>query len=184
MSAARSSSARCTSTSACRSASRSKATGCTTLRCPCSRCRCAAPHACFNIPPPPPQPPHAVLPIPWTAQALYDGDATNLKAWWLKCPRNQITTLDTHDGLGVVDVADLMTQEQIDRTKQNIFQRGANANMRYNSAEYGNLDIYQVRLAPRPRDSMTPFTLAPCGQSADRAHPTPAAAPRPRKSKV
>lgn len=135
-------------------------------------------------PPPPPQPPHAVLPIPWTAQALYDGDATNLKAWWLKCPRNQITTLDTHDGLGVVDVADLMTQEQIDRTKQNIFQRGANANMRYNSAEYGNLDIYQVRLAPRPRDSMTPFTLAPCGQSADRAHPTPAAAPRPRKSKV
>ena len=82
-------------------------------------------------------------------QALYDGDATNLKAWWLKCPRNQITTLDTHDGLGVVDVADLMTQEQIDRTKENIFQRGANANMRYNSAEYGNLDIYQARPPPR-----------------------------------
>lgn len=77
-------------------------------------------------------------------QALYDGDANNLKAWMLKCPRNQITTLDTHDGIGVVDVADLMTQEQIDRTKDNIFKRGANANMRYNSAQYGNLDIYQV----------------------------------------
>jgi hypothetical protein len=37
-----------------------------------------------------------------------------------------------------------MTQEQIDRTKDNIFKRGANANMRYNSAQYGNLDIYQV----------------------------------------
>lgn len=83
-------------------------------------------------------------------QALYDSDATNLKAWWLKCPRNQITTLDTHDGLGVVDVADLMTQEQIERTKENIFQRGANANMRYNSAEYGNLDIYQVPFPPSP----------------------------------
>lgn len=78
-------------------------------------------------------------------QALYDGDANNLKAWLMKCPRNQITTLDTHDGIGVVDVADLMSQEQIDRTKDNIFKRGANANMRYNSAQYGNLDIYQVR---------------------------------------
>lgn len=79
-------------------------------------------------------------------QALYDCDANNIKAWWLKCPRNQITTLDTHDGLGVVDVADLMSQEQIDRTKSNIFDKGANANMRFNTKEYGNLDIYQVRL--------------------------------------
>jgi sucrose phosphorylase len=84
-------------------------------------------------------------------QALYDGDANNLKAWMLKCPRNQITTLDTHDGIGVVDVADLMTQEQIDRTKDNIFKRGANANMRYNSAQYGNLDIYQVWRRALPR---------------------------------
>ena len=81
----------------------------------------------------------------WSVQALYDGDANNIKAWLLKCPRNQITTLDTHDGIGVVDVADLMSQEQIDRTKDNIFKRGANANMRYNSAQYGNLDIYQAR---------------------------------------
>lgn len=77
-------------------------------------------------------------------QALYDCDANNIKAWWLKCPHNQITTLDTHDGLGVVDVADLMSQEQIDRTKANIFDKGANANMRFNTKEYGNLDIYQV----------------------------------------
>lgn len=84
-------------------------------------------------------------------QALYDGDANNIKAWWLKCPRNQITTLDTHDGLGVVDVADLMSQEQIDRTKNNIFSKGANANMRFNTKEYGNLDIYQVRYVPLHR---------------------------------
>ena len=94
-------------------------------------------------------------------QALYDGDANNLKAWLLKCPRNQITTLDTHDGIGVVDVADLMSQEQIDRTKDNIFKRGANANMRYNSAQYGNLDIYQARpLSPRSPPSAAPAACA------------------------
>lgn len=33
---------------------------------------------------------------------------------WLKiCPRNQITTLDTHDGIGVVDAYGLMTEEEI-----------------------------------------------------------------------
>jgi hypothetical protein len=89
-------------------------------------------------------------------QALYDSDASNIKAWWLKCPRNQITTLDTHDGLGVVDVADLMTEEQIERTKSNIFAQGAKAHMRYiapamvegkeedDKPKIQNLDIYQV----------------------------------------
>lgn len=46
-------------------------------------------------------------------QALYDSNANNLKAWLFKCPRMQITTLDTHDGLGIVDVADLMTERQV-----------------------------------------------------------------------
>jgi sucrose phosphorylase len=83
-------------------------------------------------------------------QALYDGDGDNIKAWWLKCPRNQITTLDTHDGLGVVDVADLMTLEQTERTKTNIFGNGANANMRAIGGDVQNLDIYQVRLLQAP----------------------------------
>jgi sucrose phosphorylase len=82
-------------------------------------------------------------------QALYDGDGDNIKAWWLKCPRNQITTLDTHDGLGVVDVADLMTMEQTERTKANIFNNGANANMRAIGGDVKNLDIYQVRPTKR-----------------------------------
>lgn len=34
---------------------------------------------------------------------------------WLKiCPHNQVTTLDTHDGIGVVDAADLMSQDEMD----------------------------------------------------------------------
>ena len=79
-------------------------------------------------------------------QGLWDGDASNLKAWMLKCPRNQITTLDTHDGIGIVDVADLMTQAQIERTQDNVYKHGANANKRYSSSSYGNLDTYQVRV--------------------------------------
>ena len=45
-------------------------------------------------------------------QSMYDHNGSNLKAWLYKCPRMQITTLDTHDGLGIVDVADLMTEDE------------------------------------------------------------------------
>ena len=33
-------------------------------------------------------------------------------------------TLDTHDGIGVVDVKDLLPDEEIDRTKEDIFKFG------------------------------------------------------------
>ena len=59
----------------------------------------------------------------------------------------QVTTLDTHDGIGIVDVADLMTQEQISRTQDNVYEHGANANKRYSTSCYGNLDTYQVSAA-------------------------------------
>jgi sucrose phosphorylase len=77
-------------------------------------------------------------------QALYEADATNLKAWLLRCPRRQVTTLDTHDGIGVVDVVDLMPQEEIERTKRNLFERGANIKPVYSTAQYNNLDVYQL----------------------------------------
>ena len=77
-------------------------------------------------------------------QALYDGDADNLKRWLAMCPRKQITTLDTHDGIGVVDVVDLMSPEDIERTKENLFRRGANVKPIYSSQAYNNLDVYQL----------------------------------------
>jgi sucrose phosphorylase len=77
-------------------------------------------------------------------QALYDGNANNLKAWLLKCPRKQVTTLDTHDGIGIVDVADLMTVAEVNRTKEYLFRHGANVKERYNTSSYGALDTYQV----------------------------------------
>jgi sucrose phosphorylase len=77
-------------------------------------------------------------------QALYDADGRNLKNWLSICPRKQMTTLDTHDGIGVVDVRDLMSDEDIERTKNNLFSQGANVKRIYNTPQYKNLDIYQI----------------------------------------
>ena len=58
--------------------------------------------------------------------ALYFGQSQYLRHWLEICPRQQFTTLDTHDGIGVVDVKDLMPDEEILRTKDGIFRFGAN----------------------------------------------------------
>lgn len=76
--------------------------------------------------------------------ALYYRQTQYLKNWLTICPRKQFTTLDTHDGIGVVDVKDLLPEEEIERTKEDIFKFGANVKKIYNTIAYNNLDIYQV----------------------------------------
>ncbi len=76
--------------------------------------------------------------------AIYYGQTKYLKNWLEICPRKQFTTLDTHDGIGVVDIKDLLPDEEIERTKEDIFRYGANVKKVYNTAAYQNLDIYQV----------------------------------------
>ncbi len=76
--------------------------------------------------------------------AIYRGTTANLKSWLQMAPRRQFTTLDTHDGIGVVDVVDLMSQEEIEAAKSDLFSRGGNVKKRYNAPEYGNLDVYQI----------------------------------------
>ena len=56
----------------------------------------------------------------------------------------QFTTLDTHDGIGVVDARDILTPEEIDYTSNELYKVGANVKKKYSSAEYHNLDIYQI----------------------------------------
>jgi sucrose phosphorylase len=78
-------------------------------------------------------------------EAIFHNNAINLKYWLSICPRNQFTTLDTHDGIGVVDVADLLSEEQIQKTAEQISIRGGNLNEGFsNNAEYQNVDIYQI----------------------------------------
>lgn len=76
--------------------------------------------------------------------ASFFENAEPLASWLSDRPNNCVTTLDTHDGIGVVDVADLMSQEQIDATVDALYKKGSSVNRRYSSSSYGNLDIYQI----------------------------------------
>lgn len=76
--------------------------------------------------------------------ALYTHNSRRLKSWMKKCPRKQVTTLDTHDGIGVVDVAELLNPEEIEHTIEQLYKRGSNLKKSYSGSEYQNLDVYQV----------------------------------------
>ena len=74
----------------------------------------------------------------------YASDFNPLINWLDICPRKQFTTLDTHDGIGVVDAADLLTTEQTDLTLKKLYTMGSNVKKKYSSTEYNNVDIYQI----------------------------------------
>ncbi len=76
--------------------------------------------------------------------ALYFHQTQFLKNWFTICPHHQFTTLDTHDGIGVVDVYGLLPEEEIEATKEHLYAYGANVKRIYNSETYNNLDIYQI----------------------------------------
>lgn len=76
--------------------------------------------------------------------SLYSGNSKPLADWLKKCPMKQFTTLDTHDGLGVVDAKDVLTDDQLSYTTNKLYEVGANVKRKYSSAEYHNLDIYQI----------------------------------------
>ncbi len=75
---------------------------------------------------------------------LYTADCEPIKNWLNICPRKQFTTLDTHDGIGIVDVKDLLTDEQIEQAKNALYENGANVHRIYSTEKYNNLDIYQI----------------------------------------
>ncbi|WP_141505643.1 sucrose phosphorylase [Paenibacillus luteus] len=51
---------------------------------------------------------------------LMTGRTDRLVNWMNICPRKQFTTLDTHDGIGVVDVAGLLDNEEIDLVRERV----------------------------------------------------------------
>ncbi|MGO4374117.1 sucrose phosphorylase, partial [Paenibacillus sp. MCAF20] len=52
--------------------------------------------------------------------ALMTGRTDRLVNWMKICPRKQFTTLDTHDGIGVVDVVGLLDDEEIDFVRERV----------------------------------------------------------------
>lgn len=61
---------------------------------------------------------------------LMTGRTDRLTHWLKICPRKQFTTLDTHDGIGVADVAGLLTDDEIDFVRERV-NRKTSANMKY-----------------------------------------------------
>ena len=79
-----------------------------------------------------------------TLYSIYSGKTERLANWLKQCPMKQFTTLDTHDGIGVVDARDILTPEEVEYTSNELYRVGANVKRKYSSAEYHNLDIYQI----------------------------------------
>ncbi|MDF7637282.1 sucrose phosphorylase [Leuconostocaceae bacterium ESL0958] len=79
-----------------------------------------------------------------TLYTLYSGKTERLAKWLRMSPMKQFTTLDTHDGIGVVDARDVLTDEEIDYASNKLYEVGANVKKTYSSAAYNNLDIYQI----------------------------------------
>jgi sucrose phosphorylase len=91
---------------------------------------------------------------PLVLHAFTFGAATALKAWIGMRPNNAITVLDTHDGIGIIDIgadpADrearpgLVPPAQIDRLVESIHERSGGESRKATGAAASNLDLYQV----------------------------------------
>ncbi len=90
---------------------------------------------------------------PLILHALYTGDASALARWQQIRPQNAVTVLDTHDGIGIVDVGPdqtasdhpgLLTAGQLDALVEGIHTRTGGTSRQATGAAASNLDIYQV----------------------------------------
>ncbi len=90
---------------------------------------------------------------PLILHALHAHDADPLIAWLDVRPRNSITVLDTHDGIGVIDVgADatdrsregLLTPGQIDELVNSIHDASGGTSKDATGAAASNVDLYQI----------------------------------------
>jgi sucrose phosphorylase len=88
---------------------------------------------------------------PLVLHALNQADAQPLVEWLAVRPRNSITVLDTHDGIGVIDVgADasgapgLLPPAAIHELVETIHKRSKGESRQATGAAANNLDLYQV----------------------------------------
>lgn len=90
---------------------------------------------------------------PLVLYGLHSGDAEPLLEWLRIRPANAVTVLDTHDGIGVMDVgpdatdrsrAGLLTRSQIDRLVTAVHESSAGTSRLATGAAASNVDLYQV----------------------------------------
>jgi sucrose phosphorylase len=87
---------------------------------------------------------------PLVLHALHSGKAGPLQEWFQQSPRNCITVLDTHDGIGIIDVAPqsgkegLLNEEEINELVESIHNASENKSRLATGAAASNVDLYQV----------------------------------------
>ena len=88
---------------------------------------------------------------PLVLHTLYTRDATALKRWIDIRPRNAVTCLDTHDGIGVQDVAGgdwrgpgLLSREEIQAVVSTIHERSRGESRLASGAAASNVDVHQI----------------------------------------
>lgn len=83
----------------------------------------------------------------------FTGDAGPLAEWLEVRPTNAVTVLDTHDGIGIIDVGPsaedkpqpgLLTPAQLDELVEGIHSRSQGESRKATGAAASNLDLYQV----------------------------------------
>ena len=82
--------------------------------------------------------------------ALFNKNASSLKKWLEISPRNAITVLDTHDGIGIVDVAadadklGLIESSVLSKIVDQMHSNSKGNSLKATGAAASNLDLYQV----------------------------------------
>jgi sucrose phosphorylase len=94
-----------------------------------------------------------VLP-PLLLHAFFKRTAAHLKQWLAISPRNAVTVLDTHDGIGIVDIGvdnqaphnnpGLISPADIETLVETIHERSGGQSRLATGAAASNLDLYQV----------------------------------------
>ena len=91
---------------------------------------------------------------PLVLHGLYEGTAARLRRWCEQRPHNTVTVLDTHDGIGVIDVGPdtsdvagkpgLLDGDEIDALVEGIHEHSHGSSRLATGASASNVDLYQV----------------------------------------
>ncbi|MFK7733992.1 MAG: sucrose phosphorylase [Pseudomonadales bacterium] len=87
---------------------------------------------------------------PLVLHTLYTADSLPIKNWLGVSPRNCVTVLDTHDGIGIMDVAregnkpGLLSDDDVDALVERIHTETNGQSRAASGHAASNLDIYQV----------------------------------------
>jgi sucrose phosphorylase len=91
---------------------------------------------------------------PLVLHALYTGTAARLRRWFEIRPHNAVTVLDTHDGIGVIDVGPdtsdvtsrpgLLDAAEIDQLVEGIHEHSRGSSRLATGGAASNVDLYQV----------------------------------------